>query len=554
MTKARDIADIAGAVSNGKIAASDVNVSFVNIADTGTEGTKVATGTTAQRGSTTGQFRFNSTLGVAEYYDGSNFKAIDSAPVITALNNALPTSTAIAAGLNLTISGSGFSSATVKVIDSAGTETSATIVSQNTSSIVFTVPTSLNAGQEPFDLKVINGSGLSTTSEDVFNIDETPAFTTAAGSLGTLGSATGLNASDLTTSTIAASDDEGQSLTFTLSGGTSLPSGLSLATNGAITGSISNPTSASTNNFTVQVSDGNNTATRNFSIALTAPAFLTATGGTTSTSGDYKYHVFTSNGTFTVSALGTDSTYGNKVDYLIVAGGGGGGGHVGSGGGAGGMRSTNSQDITVTAQGYSIVIGSGSGGSSGNGSKGSDSSAFSITSEGGGFGAGGYTTSGGSGGSGGGGGHGPSSSSGGSGTSGQGNSGGTGYHSGTVMGGGGGGKGGAGSPGNGTPHGGAGAQWDVGPDTNYYAGGGGGGGVSGTGGNGGTGGGGGGASQNGPDGSGGGSARNSGGNASGNVGGAAGAETGSGGGAGGHPSGPGGSGGAGIVIVRYKYQ
>ena len=55
MSKARDFADIAGAVSNGKIANSDVNVSFENIVDTGTEGTKVAVGTTAQRGSTTGQ-------------------------------------------------------------------------------------------------------------------------------------------------------------------------------------------------------------------------------------------------------------------------------------------------------------------------------------------------------------------------------------------------------------------------------------------------------------------------------------------------------------------
>ena len=34
-----------------------------NIVDTGTEGTKVAAGTTAQRGSTSGQFRFNSTTG-----------------------------------------------------------------------------------------------------------------------------------------------------------------------------------------------------------------------------------------------------------------------------------------------------------------------------------------------------------------------------------------------------------------------------------------------------------------------------------------------------------
>ena len=55
MTKARDLA----------------NFNPTNITDTGTEGTKVASGTTAQRGSTTGQFRFNSTTGLAEYYTGN---------------------------------------------------------------------------------------------------------------------------------------------------------------------------------------------------------------------------------------------------------------------------------------------------------------------------------------------------------------------------------------------------------------------------------------------------------------------------------------------------
>ena len=51
-------------------------VSFENINDTGNQGTKVSVGTTAQRGSTQGQIRFNSTLGLAEYYTGSIFKTI----------------------------------------------------------------------------------------------------------------------------------------------------------------------------------------------------------------------------------------------------------------------------------------------------------------------------------------------------------------------------------------------------------------------------------------------------------------------------------------------
>jgi len=57
MTKARTIADL--------------GTGFVNISDSGTAGTKVASGTTGQRGSTAGQIRFNSETGLAEYYTGT---------------------------------------------------------------------------------------------------------------------------------------------------------------------------------------------------------------------------------------------------------------------------------------------------------------------------------------------------------------------------------------------------------------------------------------------------------------------------------------------------
>ena len=65
-TKARKIADIIGRISSNKLQSADLDVSFENISDTGTEGTKVASGTTAQRGSTQGQWRFNSTTGFFE--------------------------------------------------------------------------------------------------------------------------------------------------------------------------------------------------------------------------------------------------------------------------------------------------------------------------------------------------------------------------------------------------------------------------------------------------------------------------------------------------------
>jgi hypothetical protein len=80
MTKARDISKLLS-TANGKIAGENLDVSFENITDTGTTGTRVATGTTAQRGSTAGQLRFNTTTGLAEYYNGAGFTKIEGTPV-----------------------------------------------------------------------------------------------------------------------------------------------------------------------------------------------------------------------------------------------------------------------------------------------------------------------------------------------------------------------------------------------------------------------------------------------------------------------------------------
>ena len=107
-------------------------------------------------------------------------------------------------------------------------------------------------------------------------------------------------------------------------------------------------------------------------------SFITATGGTITTSGDYKIHTFTGPGTFCVSALSNVPTN-NVGDYLVIAGGGGGGEanpmpwSAGGGGGAGGYRESvpspaawtgsplanpgNARPISV--QGYPITVGSG---------------------------------------------------------------------------------------------------------------------------------------------------------------------------------------------------
>ena len=48
--------------------------------------------------------------------------------------------------------------------------------------------------------------------------------------------------------------------------------------------------------------------------------FIEASGGTVTTSGDYKIHTFTGPGTFTVNSAGNEAGS-EAVDYLVIAGG-----------------------------------------------------------------------------------------------------------------------------------------------------------------------------------------------------------------------------------------
>ena len=282
---------------------------------------------------------------------------------------------------------------------------------------------------------------------------------------------------------------------------------------------------------------------------ISNPEFITATGGTITTSGDYKIHAFTGPGTFTVCSVGNPDGS-TTVDYLIIAGGGSASGDGAGGSGAGGYRINYPNPATggtpVTATGYPIVV--GAGGSSvpinAAGNSGSDSSALSITSAGGGGGGGANGTpdkSGRSGGSGGGGG-----ARGGSGGSGntppvspsQGNNGAPGASPAPGdNGGGGGGSGGAGSIPCGS--GGPGTSSDItGSSINRAGGGGGGGGPA--------------LPSGGPSDTPSGATPGSApavGPASNAT-----ANTGSGAGGGGMSARTGGSGGSGIVIIRYKFQ
>ena len=143
---------------------------------------------------------------------------------------------------------------------------------------------------------------------------------------------------------------------------------------------------------------------------LEGPTFISATGGTITTTGNFKIHTFTGDGCFVVSSLSRCRPIDGpkNVDYLVVAGGGGGGGtpcggnQRSGGGGAGGYRESSGADsgcytasplgcgvpgITVTATTYPITVGGGGTGTYGSNTNGSNSVFSTITSAGGGKGA-----------------------------------------------------------------------------------------------------------------------------------------------------------------------
>ena len=238
---------------------------FNNISDQGTEGTKVATGTTDQRGSTTGQIRFNSTTGLAEYYNGTSFKAIDSPPTVSSVGASNITDAQISANYDLSITGSGFSSgATVKFIGNDGTEyASPTVTVNSETSITARVPTSVTNANEPFDVKVTNISGLSNTLADAFNVDAKPAWQTASGTIVTAFDSDNVN------TTVSATDPEGDTVSYSET--TSVLSGAGFSLNsstGAITGDPTDVNTSTTHSFTLRATSGSNTTDRAFNIIV----------------------------------------------------------------------------------------------------------------------------------------------------------------------------------------------------------------------------------------------------------------------------------------------
>tara|TARA_Y100000385_G_scaffold276414_1_gene322102 strand:+ start:1269 stop:2843 length:1575 start_codon:yes stop_codon:yes gene_type:complete len=334
----------------------------------------ISSGTTAQRSiEEAGKMRFNTTNNLMEYYDGTLWKSIDSPPAVSSISPSNLLSGDGTGNHTIVVTGSGFSSTvTAAIVTDGGTTITPDSVTRDSATQVTLVvaknKANLTNANEPFDIKITNTSGLTGNLANSLNIDASPVFSTAAGSLATV-----LNGarSGFTTTILAADPESGGDVVYTLESGT-LPAGASLASQSSgcvISGNLTAVGSNTTSNFTIRAKDAaSNVTDRAFSITVNAPAVTS----------------FTSSGTFSVPSGLT------AVDVLVIAGGGG-GGYEGGGGGAGGLIFR--PGFTVTPGGtVSVTVGDGGAGSPGpggqgaNGSYGQDSVFGTLTAKGGGFG------------------------------------------------------------------------------------------------------------------------------------------------------------------------
>jgi len=247
MTKARDIADF----------------KFENITDTGTEGTKVASGTTAQRGSTTGQWRYNSTTGYFEGRNATGFATLEPSPTVTSVDVTEVDSTA-GGTQTFVITGTNFSSGgTISFVGTDGTEVNANTTTYNSATQVTAVEdkaTFTNA-LEPWKIRFTSSTGKIGTSVGLIYQDTSPSWSTSAGNLGSF-----LEGASVGTISLSATDVDGDTVSYAIQSG-ALPTGLSLNTStGAITGTAPTVSGDETANFTIRATANSKNVDRSFNI------------------------------------------------------------------------------------------------------------------------------------------------------------------------------------------------------------------------------------------------------------------------------------------------
>jgi len=230
----------------------------------------IPVGTTAQRPSnpSSGYTRMNSDTNTMEMYNGSTWVTVGGTSL--KVYSVDPTTIDGSSGTSLTLIGEGFESgATVHFVSASnGSQTIASSVTYVSATELTVTTPSLAVAGEPWSIKVTNPDGISAAIESILDAGGSPTWTTAAGQVGS----DALQNSAFS-ATVAATDPDGQAITYSESGTTVLTGsgsnelGFTLnSSTGAISGTMPSLSSNTTFNFTLGASDGINSTTRNFNI------------------------------------------------------------------------------------------------------------------------------------------------------------------------------------------------------------------------------------------------------------------------------------------------
>lgn len=247
-----------------------------NIVDSGTEGLTLPKGTSAQRGTTEGQIRYNTDLNVLEYRNDSGHVYVgrDISPSWTTAAGSLGTLQDTArAATNLTtqtVVASDPENSTITYAIKAGSALPGGL-SLNTSTGQIT-GTATQVNSNTTTSFVITASDQLSTIERTFSITvnaAAPVFATAAGSLGSIFDS---QRSSYTLSPATATTSNGTITGYAIQSG-SIPGGLTFnTTTAAITGTATAVGSDTTSTFTVRATNSlGNTTDREFTILVKAP-------------------------------------------------------------------------------------------------------------------------------------------------------------------------------------------------------------------------------------------------------------------------------------------
>ena len=233
---------------------------------------RVPHGTTAERPGSpaAGYLRFNTDQGTLEQWNTNtnSWAGVDTPPLITSLAyTGSATAADPAGGETITLTGTNFKTGANVTV---GGTTAPTISVVNSTTITFTTPVK-TAGD--YDVVVTNANGLAATLTNGISYNGLPAFTTAAGNVGSI-----LEDTAMSTITIVAAEPDGGTLAYSITSG-ALPTGVSLGSaNGQLTGTPNvNVTSNTTYNFTVTATDDENqTNNRAFNLIVLRPIYATS--------------------------------------------------------------------------------------------------------------------------------------------------------------------------------------------------------------------------------------------------------------------------------------